>query len=305
LEYYKKGSSNLIFSLPQPKSDGIDIQQSNIGSMYNSGFELQLGADIVRTKDFTWNLLTNWATVKNKITKLPAETPIITVGTKRREVGGDYYRFWLRQYAGVDPSDGSALYIPADGTLPANMRTVNGVNYVTNQSFAKFGYSGSAIPDLYGSFTNTLRYQDLSLSFLVVYQLGGKFFDSTYQGLMSNGSFGSALHADVLNSWTPQNPTSNIPRLDPASSTNTNATSNRWLVSASYINFKNVNLSYNLPKSILGKLDVSNARVFVTGENLGLISKRKGMDPTEAFTGLNANTYVPSRMISFGINFSL
>ncbi|MNJ97118.1 TonB-dependent Receptor Plug Domain protein [compost metagenome] len=305
LEYYKKGSSNLIFSLPQPKSDGIDVEQSNIGSMYNSGFELQLGADIVRTKDFTWNLLTNWATVKNRITKLPAETPIITVGTKRREVGGDYYRFWLRQYAGVDPSDGSALYIPADGTAPANIRSVNGVNYVTNQSFAKFDYSGTAIPDLYGSFTNTLRYKDLSLSFLVVYQLGGKFFDSVYQGLMSNGSFGSALHTDVLNSWTPQNPTSNIPRLDPASSANTNATSNRFLISASYISFKNVNLSYNLPKSILGKLDVSNARVFVTGENLGLISKRKGMDPTEAFTGLNANTYVPSRMISFGINFSL
>jgi len=77
------------------------------------------------------------------------------------------------------------------------------------------------------------------------------------------------------------------------------------LIDASYINFRNVNLSYNLPKSILGKLDVANARVFITGENLGLISKRKGMDPTEAYDGLNANTYVPSRMFSFGINFSL
>ena len=305
LEYYKKGSSNLIFRLPLPKSDAIDVQPTNIGSMYNSGIELQLGGDIIRSNDFTWNLLTNWATLKNKITKLPAETPVITVGTKRREVGGDFYRFWLRQYAGVDPTDGAALYIPADGTIPANMRTVNGVNYVTNQSFAKFGYSGTAIPDLYGSFTNTFRYKDVSLSFMVTYQLGGKFFDSVYQGLMSNTNFGSALHKDILNSWTPENPNANIPRLDAASTSNSNATSSRWLIDASYINFRNVNLSYNLPKSILGKLDVANARVFITGENLGLISKRKGMDPTEAYDGLNANTYVPSRMFSFGINFSL
>lgn len=303
-EFFKRGSDNLLFSIPLPLSDPVTSVLKNVGSMYNTGFELQLGADLIRTKDFTWGILTNWTTFKNKITKLPAETQTITVGTKRREVGGDYYRYWLRQYAGVDPSDGSALYVPADGTAAANMRTVNGVQYVTNQTYAKFGYSGTAIPDLAGSVTNTFRYKDFSLSFLINYQIGGKFYDSVYQGLMSV-SYGAALHKDILNSWTLANPNSDIPRIDAGNTTNINATSSRFLIDASYVSFRNVNLSYNLPKRWLGKLDVSNARVFVSGENLALISKRKGLNPTESFDGVNANTYLPSRAISFGVNFSL
>ena len=305
LEYYKKGSGNLIFSLPLPTSDPVTSVFKNIGSMYNSGFELQLGADVIRTKDFKWNLLTNWTTLKNEITKLPAETPVITSGTKRREVGKDFYSYWLKQYAGVDATDGSALYIPAEGTAPANIRTVNGVDYVTNQTYAKFDYSGTAIPDLMGSFTNTFAYKSFSLSFQFNYQLGGKLYDSVYQGLMSTGSYGASMHKDLLNSWTVENPNAAIPRMDYGNSTNTNATSSRWLIDASYISLRNVNVGYNLPNNLLGKIDVKNARVFVSGENLAMFSKRKGLDPTESFDGINANTYAPSRIVSFGLNFSL
>jgi TonB-linked SusC/RagA family outer membrane protein len=304
-DFFKKGSDNLIFSIPQPLSDPVTSIVTNIGSMYNTGVEFQLGGDLIRTGDFTWGMITNWTMFKNKITKLPAETPTITTGTKRREVGGDYYRYWLRQYAGVDPSDGSALYIPADGTPAASMRTVNGTQYVTNQTLAKFGYSGTAIPDLIGSVNNSFRYKDLSLSFLITYQLGGKFYDSVYQDLMSISSYGKALHKDILNSWTLANPNSATPRIDAGATTNINATSSRFLVSASYISFRNVNLSYNLPKNWLNKVDISNARVFVAGENLGLISRRRGMNPSESFDGLNANTYLPSRIFSLGVNFSL
>ena len=305
LEYYKKTVDNLLFAVPQPLSNPVTTTNQNIGSMYNQGVELQLGADLVRSKGFTWNLLTNWTVFKNRITKLPAETPTIVSGTKRLEAGHDIYAYWLRQYAGVDPSDGSALYIPADGTAASNIRTVNGVQYVTNQSFAKFDYSGSAIPDLIGSFTNTFSYKGLSLSVLVNYQLGGKFYDSVYQGLMSTTSYGSALSTDILNSWTQTNTTSSIPRADFGASSNTNATSNRWLISASYLSLRNINLSYTLPRSITNKINVSSARLFVTGENLAMFSKRKGLDPTESFDGLNANTYSQNRVISFGVNFSL
>lgn len=304
IEFYKKSVDNLLFAVPQPLSDPVTTINQNIGSMYNQGVELQLGGDILHSRNFNWNLLTNWSVLKNRITKLPVETPTIISGTKRREVGQDYYSFYLRQYAGVDPSDGSALYIPADGTAASNIRTVNGVQYVTNQSFAKMDYSGSAIPDLMGSFTNTFTYKGLSLSVLMTYQLGGKFYDSQYQGLMSTASYGSSYAKDILQSWTPANPTSNIPRADFGATTNTNATSNRFLISASYIQLRNVNLSYTLPKGLLGKLDVSNIRIFATGENLFLSSKRKGLDPTESFDGTNSTTYTQSRVVSFGANIS-
>lgn len=305
VDFYRKNVNDLIFSVPQPLSAAVTSVYRNIGSMYNQGLEIQLAGDIVRTQDFTWNLLTNWTFFKNKITKLPDETPTIISGTKKREAGHGIYDYWLRQYAGVDPSDGAALYIPADGTAAANIRTVNGVQYVTNQSFAKFDYSGTAIPDLSGSFTNSFSYKGLSLSVLINYQIGGKAYDGVYQGLMSTGSFGSALHKDILNSWTQSNTSATIPRADYGNSTNINATSNRWLIDASYWNIRNINLSYNLPKEWLKTIDVPSARIFVTGENLYLHSKRKGLNPTESFDGVNGNTYPQSRTISVGVNLSL
>lgn len=305
LEYFKRGSGELIFSIPQPLSNPVSSKLANIGSMENRGVELQLGSQILNSKNFKWNLITNWTFLKNEITKMPVETPTIISGTKRREVGKDFYSYWLRQYAGVDPADGAALYIPAEGTAPANIRTVNGKEYVTSQTYAKFDYSGTAIPDFQGSISNTFEYKDFSLSFLINYQVGGKFYDSVYQGLMSVGSYGAALHKDALKAWTTTNTGSQIPRLDVGNNTNINATSSRWLIDASYVSFTNVNLSYKLPKNLLSKIDVSKARVFVAGENLGLISKRKGMDPRESFDGVNGATYLPSRIISFGLNLSL
>jgi len=303
LEYYKRGSSNLLFAVPRPLSNPVTSIRQNIGSMYNTGIDLQIGGDILKAKDFNWNLVTNWSWLKNKITKMPVETPVVTSGTKRLEVGRDIYAFYLRQWAGVDPADGAALYVPDEG-VTTNLRTVNGTVYTTNFTNARSAYSGTAIPDLYGSFTNTFSYKDLSLSFLVTYQIGGKFFDNNYQDLMSV-VYGSALHKDVLKSWTTPGQVTDIPRLDIASSSNFNNSSSRWLIDASYISFRNVNLSYRLPQKWVKGADLSNVRLFVVGENLGLISRRKGMNPTEAFNGLNDTNYLPSRNISFGINVAL
>ncbi|WP_443937138.1 SusC/RagA family TonB-linked outer membrane protein [Pedobacter sp. MW01-1-1] len=304
VEFFRKNVNDLLFNVPQPLSNPITSINQNVGSMYNQGVEIQLGADIIRTTDFSWGLLTNFTFLKNEVTKLPAETPTITSGTKRREVGYDYYQFWLRQYAGVDPTDGASLYIPNYNTTIAasSKRTVNGVEYVTNQSNALFDRSGTAIPDVYGSFTNTFSYKNLSLSVLVNYQIGGKFYDSVYAGLMTPSSYGSSLHKDLLNAWTPSNTTSSIPRVDYGNYTNINAASTRWLVDASYLAIRNINLSYSLPQDWLKKIDVSNARVFATGENLHLFSERKGLNPSESFDGTNSNLYPQARMFSIGLS---
>jgi len=118
-------------------------------------------------------------------------------------------------------------------------------------------------------------------------------------------TYGSAFHKDVQNSWTTPGQVTDIPRIDINRTTFFNGTSNRWLVDASYVSFRNLNLSYRLPSELTKKIDVSSVRVFVAGENLGLISKRKGMNPTESFDGLNSTRYLPSRIFSLGINVSL
>ncbi|WP_113638584.1 SusC/RagA family TonB-linked outer membrane protein [Nubsella zeaxanthinifaciens] len=306
VEFFRKNVEDLLFNVPQPLSDPVTSIPQNVGAMYNQGLEVSLNGDAIRTANFKWNVSTNATFLKNKVTKLPAETPTIISGTKRREVGYDYYQFWLRQYAGVDPADGAALYIPDYTTTIAATakRTVNGVEYVTVQSNALFARSGTAIPDMIGSLNNTFTYKDFSLSVQLNYQIGGKFYDGVYAGLMGGASYGGALHKDLLNAWTPTNPTSNIPRYDVGNTTNINAASTRWLIDASYLALRNINLSYSLPKSMLNKVDLRSARLFVTAENLHLFSKRKGLNPTESFDGTNGNVFPQARILSIGLNAS-
>ncbi|MGJ1205872.1 SusC/RagA family TonB-linked outer membrane protein [Sphingobacterium lactis] len=302
MEFYKRGSDQLLLSVPRALSSAVSSEFMNVGSMYNTGFELSLSGDIVRNENFTWTMTKNITTFKNEITKMPAENPVITSGNKRREVGRDYYSFWLREYAGVDATDGSSLYTPADNAPASALRTVDGKQYVTNQNFAKFVYSGTSIPDLMGSIMNSFSYKDFSLSFLLNYQIGGQIYDSQYASLMSTNAYGKSYHVDAMNAWTTSNTGSTIPRLDQANNANINAASTRWLIDASYLSITNVNFQYKLPTSLVNKIDLSSARVFFTGENLALFSKRTGMNPTEGFDGSVSTTYLPTRIFSLGIN---
>lgn len=302
IEYYKRGSDQLLMTVPLGLSPAVSSQPRNVGAMYNRGFEISVTGDIISTDDVTWTLTKNVTTYKNEITKMPSETPVITVGSKRREVGRDFYSFWLRQYAGVDPSDGSALYIPSESAPAEAIREVNGVEYVTNQNYAKFDYSGTAIPDLMGSIINTVRYKSVSISFLLNYQLGGKIYDSQYAGLMGTNTYGKSYHVDALNAWRTDNTESNTPRLDQGNSANINAASTRWLTDASYFSLRNINISYRLPSTWLNTIDMSSARIFFTAENLALFTKRRGMNPTETFDGTNSTTFLPTRIFSAGLN---
>lgn len=304
IEYYRRGSDQLLMSVPRPLSSAVSFEYRNVGSMYNRGWEFTLAADIVKNTDFRWTLTNNLSTFKNVITKMPKETPVITSGSKRWEVGKDFYAFWLRQYAGVDPVDGAALYLPAEGTTEDAIRTVDGQKYVTNSNLAMFNYSGSAIPKWSGSVQNDFEYRGVGLSFLMTYQLGGKVYDSQYAALMNTSSYGKSYHADALDAWTTTNKESRIPRLDQGNSANINAASTRWLIDASYLSIRNVNLYYRLPSHWLDKVGLDAARITASGENLKLFTKRQGLNPTEQFDGTNSTTYLPTRVWSLGLNAS-
>ncbi len=303
-EVFDRRSKDLLFDVPLPVSVGITSISRNIGTMYNKGIEINLGGDILKSKSFGWNANVNWTTIKNQITKMPEETPTIISGTKQLAVGHSIYEYWLRDFRGVDPADGSALYTPL-ATATTDLRTIDGEVYTINPNNAIYDYRGSAIPDFYGSLTNTFDYKAFSLSVLLNYQVGGKAYDGNYAALMTYSGYGGALHKDQLNSWKAPGDISNIPRLDVGRSSYNNAGSTRWLINASYLTFKATTLYYTLPKSLISKASVKNARVYISGENLLLFSKRQGLDPTQSFTGVNTNDYVPTRIVSLGLNVTL
>ncbi len=302
VEYYKKTSEDLLFEVPLPNSSGVEFINRNIGAVENSGVEIQISGDIIRNQNFTWNLDVNAATVENVITRLPQDS--IINGTKQFVKGGSIFSYWRRVWYGVDPSDGSALYVAKSGLTEqdANVRTVNGTLVTTNQDDALFAFVGTALPDLFGSFTNTFTYKNFKLGVLFVYQIGGKTYDNNYIRLMSSGSYGRALHRDILRRWQKPGDITDVPRMDVSTTAAANAGSSRWLISSSFLALRQITFSYDLPVNMVNSIGMKSVRVYANAENLFLRTQRRGMESVQNFNGTTSNRFTPPRIITLGVN---
>ncbi|WP_235016374.1 SusC/RagA family TonB-linked outer membrane protein [Aquimarina sp. AU474] len=304
IEYYRRESKDLLFLVPIPTASGLDSRPDNIGDMVNNGWEFDLNLGIIKTTNFNWNLNINAATISNEITKLPQEE--IINGTKKLVVGGDIFAYWLRDWYGVDPDDGSGLFIldPDLGAIgDGDVRTTaDGTVVTTNQNKAQFDFTGTAIPDVFGAFTNNFRYKNFDLGFTFTYQLGGETYDSNYQNLMHSGSYGVALSTDILNRWQQPGDITDVPRLDANQTAAFGAASDRWLIKSDFLALRQISMAYNFNKDLANKLGLAGAKVYMSGENIFVINERKGLEPGQRFNGTTSNRFSPSRLISLGFN---
>ncbi len=319
LEYFTKQSKDLLFDTSIPLSNGVNSIVQNIGKVKNNGVEFDLNYQLLRRNDWTFSIGVNGTHIKNKVTQLPAgnENGIVT-GSKKYMVGHSIYEFWLRQWYGVNPENGDGLYYldtdaynEADGTLSESVKstlvTIDGKQLTNSYRYAKYDYSGSAIPKLYGGFNFNLGYKDFELSAVFSYSLGGKVLDLTYANLMATDEFGYAMSEDVKKAWQKPGDITDVPRLD-ANSTHATSIgqsySTRWLTNANYLNLRTVTLSYNLPAKWLHHVMVKNARLSVSAENLFMIKARQGLNPQANYAGVSYNEYMPARNITLGLNVS-
>ncbi|MBU2995334.1 SusC/RagA family TonB-linked outer membrane protein [Cellulophaga baltica] len=308
VEYYKKNTTDLLYNLPIPTSEGLNEAPFNIGDLYNSGYEIGLTGHFFKSKKFNWDLTVQASTLKNEITDLPE--PSIN-GSKRWAEGHSAYDYYIYHYAGVDIDNGDALYYMFEEDIDTGEQVAvldgNGEHATTNDfQDAGLAYTGdSSVPDLIGSISNSFNYEGLSLDFTLVYGIGGKILDYGYADLMSEGVYGEALHVDALNAWREPGDVTDVPRLENGNTNQSQRFSTRFLTDASYIALRNVNLSYVLDDNISERLGVNTLRLFVSGENLFLKSKRTGLNPQYNLAGTpSGNDYNPSSVLSFGVNVS-
>lgn len=310
--FYRK-TSDMLFAFPLPPSYGYTSYYDNIGDMTNTGFELDLRGDIIRTRNFTWSANLNFTFYKNKITRLPEERKTMTVDGVDGYSSGSYfygegeslYTFRIKKFAGIDKETGESMWYmnerDADNKLTGNI--------VTTKTYgnADFYLCGTALPDAYGGFGTSFNTYGFDFAIDFTYQLGGQVYDGTYAGLMASpygSSRGRAMHKDLLNAWTPENKNSSIPQMV-YNDQYVASTSDRFLTSASYLALQNINFGYTLPSKATKKIDVEKIRFYLSCDNVAIWSKRKGLDPRQSITGSVTNAYyAPIRTISGGINIS-
>ncbi len=305
-EYFIKETKDMIYYRPLAPSQGAPTSQLvNDMDMMNKGIEFEVGVDIIKKRDFQWNLALNGTHYKNVITKLPSDYPEEgkQVGSFWREVGGSLYNYSMFEWAGVNPENGLPQYNKYTPVLdeegnPTGKEELSIVNTSSEATYRKIGKT--PIPDLYGGFSTSLRWKGLDFSASFAYQIGGYTSDSVYQQLMTAGDAGNNWHKDIFNRWTPQNSDSGIPRVQ-MNYQEANAASDRWLISSSYFSVRNVTLGYTIPTKWANALSLNSLRIYLNGDNLFYTSARRGMDVRKSFSGGNGFTYSALRTVSAGI----
>ena len=317
LDFYNKKTTDLLFWLNIPESAGTRGYYDNIGDIRNRGVELTLQGSVIRTKDIDWSLSFNISHNKDEILSLP-ESKVGVLGGysadwKWYAVGGSIYNYMIPEYAGVDDKGQALYWVDADmvnstGASDTNRPAKNHSYTTTDPNSASRYLQGSSLPDVFGGFGTTLTAYGFDLSLTFDYQIGGKVYDARYASLMSNisgaGSAGNAIHVDALKAWTPNNTQSDIPRMQYMDQYTT-ARSNRFMTSASYLNFQSFTVGYTLPKKWISRLGIENLRVYASGENLCFWSARKGLDPRYSYNeNTQVNVYSPVRTIMGGLQLT-
>ncbi len=323
LEYFDRLTTDMLFSFPVAPSLGYSSYYTNVGDMKNYGIELELGANLISTKNFSWDVNFNLTWLKNRITKLDDAKKTTTAydrngkAYKGYQSGGMFiaedvslYSWYLKDYAGVDPQTGESLWYYDDVTYEkdaqGNEVEVSRERKTTSTwSDADYYLTGdTTIAPFYGGFGTSFQVYGFDFSINFSYQLGGKGYDSTYATLMSSPTSdtgGYNYHADIFKAWTKDNTDTDVPRFQ-FGDEYTAASSTRFLTNASYLNIENINIGYTFPSRLTRKFGAEALRVYVAADNVWYFSARQGFDPRQTYSGSsNATTYSPMRTISGGI----
>ena len=312
IEYFSRKTVDLLYNKPIPVSSGISTgyEPTNVGDIMNKGVELDLNGIILRGKDYEWAMNFNLTHYTNKITALDPDLEK-NGGQKGSyyiyRVGGSLYQSYLKTYAGVDPDTGKALYYvdPDNGDYTKT----------SNYEEAQQADQGTTLPKVYGGLGTSVRFYGFDFSLQLSYQLGGKYYDGAYQAYMHNGNSGmqgTNWSTDIRKAWTPDNRYTDVPRLS-ASDASYQQDSSRFLVSSDYLSLNNITLGYTIPKRLTSKLGLSHCRVYLTADNVALLSARKGLDPrlglglgsSTAESGANTtSSYSAMRTITGGISLT-
>lgn len=318
-DYYNKYTSNILYQVPVSGLTGITSRWQNVGEMRNSGIEITIGGDIIRTKDWLWSLDLNMGYNKNKLEKLYGDDPnmmiiggggndtsIAGAAEKVLKVGYSTDRYYLREWAGVDPKNGAPLWYKNDGSGETT----------SNYSEAKQVMTEATSPKLFGGFNTSLTWKNIDLNASFGFSLGGKIYNYSRQEYDSDGAYTDRNQMKLIDGWSRWEKEGDIathPAASYGNKSNSNKASTRYLEDGDYLKLRSLSIGYNLN---LSKYYIQNMRIYFTAENVFTLTGFSGIDPEvpayyDETTGTyksigtaGANLYPSTRKFMFGINLT-
>ncbi|MDR1937738.1 MAG: TonB-dependent receptor [Tannerellaceae bacterium] len=316
-DYYNKYTDNILFRVPVSGITGVTSIWQNVGEMDNNGFEIVLGADIIKSKDWNWTVDFNLGLNRNKIKKLYGDEEnvkgIVTTnfggpaGSISRILlpGNSSDTYFTREWAGVNPDTGAPQWYKTDAS--SNSRVITETYAEADEVMY-----GSYNPDFFGGFLTGLSWKQIDVNAVVGYSVGGLIYNYARQEYDSDGTYTDRNQMKLMKSWSRWEAPGDVathPKPAYNNASNANKVSSRYLEDAGYLKLRSVSIGYNLQ---LPQWKIQSLRLSFSAENLFTITDYSGVDPeipvnSGTVTGVTtaSNGYPITRKFMFGINFTL
>lgn len=307
MDVYSKKSVDMLLAAPLPTTSGYTSITRNIGSMENRGIEFSINTNNIEREDFTWSTQFNISVNRNKVTELTGGSDIYSGATVIRvgeTVGSFFGRVHLGTWSTAEkdlaavykarPGDVKYLDLNNDKQINDNDRTI----------------IGQGIPDGFGTFLNSFRYKNWSLTVDLQYMYGNDVMDRSIHSLEDRQGIANS-YKTVLNAWTETNQQTPIAQLRPVPAGYTTNNDSHKVTDASFIRGRNLLLAYVFPAATTSALKLSRLRVYASVQNFFLATKYKGYDPEVSNSGAAFDQgyglydYPRPRVFMLGVNVGL
>ncbi|GAB2967357.1 TonB-dependent receptor [Hymenobacter coalescens] len=335
--YYRNLVDGLILDAPTAPSRGIpagitgagDLTNinsiaANIGSMRNTGIEVNLRFNAVQKTNFSWTVSGNVTTLKNRVLTLVNKDQRIGTATSGLEtvnftqVGRSVGEILAVPSVGINPDNGRRMFRKANGTIVqydhqgTGWTTLEGQAATAPTQQVDGIYYGPTMPRWFGGLDNSFRFLNFDLGVFLQYSGGNYIYNGTKAGLHDQRFWNN--HVDILDRWTPDNRNGSWPRVV----FNDNVSNGSALVMSSnvekgdFVRLRNVSLGYSLKQDIATRLNVNSARIYVQVQNAALITGYSGIDPeistnaggtaSNTGAGVDRNSIGQARTYTVGLN---
>ncbi|MDR1646319.1 MAG: TonB-dependent receptor [Tannerellaceae bacterium] len=296
IDLYTRKTVDMLLNRPLSQTSGFSEQTQNVGSVRNQGIEIQFDAAIVNGKDWKWNAGFNLAHNKSEILDLDGDDMIDNADyTILKHIkGNSLFTFYLRDYYGVNPINGDALFVNADGKL------------TNDYNQARYIEAGSPEPKLTGGLHTDVSWKGLSLNILLEGKFGNNILISENRYLQSDGNQMSMNQSkSALNYWKKPGDTGVNPKPVAGIASNSySSQTTRFLERGDYVRLKDVTLAYTLPSKWLQPAGLKNLRLYISGFNLYTFHDVNFWDPERGEAGIGSGIYPMTKSLIFGLDLS-
>jgi TonB-dependent starch-binding outer membrane protein SusC len=301
VDYYIKNTYDLIRQLPILAVSGFQTGWANMGNLKNQGVELAIKGLLI-DRNLKWNATLNLAGNQNKLTSLGDGTTRIGTTHFVGEPIGIGARYLIEKI-GIwqeKDKDEAALYNAKPGDV--RYRDLNNDHKIDNNDRA---FHGTLTPDFYGSITNDVSYKSFDLNVFATFEKGRMVYNGLNYRLLAGDGYDNH-RKEMLERWTPTNPSDKYPRAALGYSNRSTMASTEFLENADFLKIRSLTLGYTFPANITRRIKSSSFRVYATGVNLFTVTKYSGIDPEDGDYGNTARIapYPITKSFVVGLNLS-